>query len=327
MKRVSFGRRAAALSVAALVLVLLALAPGPLSACSMCRCSDPVFSALGEGLYTYGGFQIAVDWNRLDQTQGAEIPEGHEGEEHLRGSKHGGDFEEQVRNTITTTISYGWHERLTLVAQVPYTLNELTEAEEIQKADGLADPLFFVYGRVWASKFEQGLGRRAWLWAVFSVKTPWGQNDVTVDGERLDEHVQPGTGATNLAGGLSGLYLIDENSSLYASTMYTGTGRNEFGYKYGDNVQANVYYDRKLTNWLDGVLEVNYLYAKRDQVDALGLVEPNTGGNSLYLTPRVAVNVVRGLVARAAAQFPVWEDLNGIQDIKPAYTAGLTYVF
>ena len=35
----------------------------------------------------------------------------------------------------------------------------------------------------------------------------------------------------------------------------------------------------------------------------------------------------RGLVARAAAQFPVWEDLNGIQDIKPAFSAGLTYVF
>ena len=323
MRRVSCGRRA--VSIAALVVFLAALAPAPAPACSMCRCSDPVFSALGEGLYTYGGFQIAVDWNRLDQTQGAE---GHEGKEHLRGfGKHGGDFEEQVRNTVTATISYGWHERLTLVAQVPYAHNELTEADEVQKANGLGDPLFFVYGRIWASKFEQGLGRRAWLWAVFSVKTPWGENDVTADGVRLDEHVQPGTGATNLAGGLSGLFLIDGPSSVYASAMYTGTGRNEFGYKYGDNFQANVYYDRKLTDWLDAVLEVNYLYARRDQVDEIGLVDPNTGGNSLYLTPRIAVNVVKGLVARAAAQFPVWEDLNGIQDIKPAYTAGLTYVF
>jgi hypothetical protein len=312
-------------AAAALLLAATLASPPPAGACSMCRCSDPVFSALGEGLYTYGGFQIAVDWNRLDQTQGVE---GHEGGEHLlTRPKHGGDFEEQVRNTVTATFSYGWHERLSVVAQVPYSFNELTESEEIQKADGLSDPLFFLYGRIWASKFEQGLGRRAWLWAVFSVKTPWGENDASVDGERLDEHVQPGTGATNLAGGLSGLYLIDENSSLYASAMYTGTGRNEFGYKYGDNVQANVYYDRKLTDWLDGVLEVNYLFAKRDQIDEIGLVDPNTGGNSLYLTPRVAVNVVRGLVARAAAQFPVWEDLNGVQDIKPAFSAGLTYVF
>ena len=31
----------------------------------MCRCSDPVFSALGEGIYSYGGFQVALDWSRL----------------------------------------------------------------------------------------------------------------------------------------------------------------------------------------------------------------------------------------------------------------------
>jgi hypothetical protein len=159
------------------------------------------------------------------------------------------------------------------------------------------------------------------------VKTPWGKNDVTKDGQRLDEHVQPGTGATNISGGLSGLYLLDEDSSLYASAAYTGTGRNQFGYKYGNNVQANLVYDRKLTDWLDGVVELNFLDAKRDQIDMEGVPDPSTGGQTLYITPRVGVNVVRGLVARAAVQIPVWESLNGIQDVKPAFTAGLTYVF
>ncbi len=303
-----FRRRLCA--VFGLSILFLAL-PRQAAACSMCRCSDPVFSALGEGLYTYGGFQVAVDWNRLDQSQGA-----------------GPDFEAQVRNSITTTISYGWRERLTLVAQVPYTFNNLTEADGVQTADGPGDPAFSLYVRLWSSPFTQGLGRRAWISAVVAVKTPWGRNDVTsADGERLDEHVQPGTGATNVSGGLSGLYLFDESSSVYASVAYTGTGRNQFGYKYGDNVQANLVYDRKLTDRLDGLLEVNFLDAKRDQVDALGVPDPDTGGQTLYLTPRVGVHVVKGLVLRAAAQFPVWEHLNGIQDVKPAYTAGLTYVF
>lgn len=299
-------------SFAALGLSILCLAlPQPARACSMCRCSDPVFSALGEGLYTYGGFQVALDWNRLNQSQGA-----------------GEDLESQVRNSITTTISYGWRERLTFVAQVPYTFNHLTEGEEVQTADGLADPAFYLYVRLWSSPFAQGLGRRAWISAVVAVKTPWGKNDVTAaDGERLDEHVQPGTGATNLTGGLSGLYLLDAESSLYASVGYTGTGRNKYGYKYGNNVQANLVYDRKLTDWLDGLLEVNFLDARHDQIDALGIQDPDTGGQSLYLTPRIGVHVVKGLVLRAAAQFPVWENLNGIQDVKPAYTAGLTYVF
>ena len=291
------------------VILLLAL-PRAAAACSMCRCSDPVFSALGEGLYTYGGFQVALDWTRLDQNQGA-----------------GPDLEEQVRNSVVATLSYGWRERLTLVAQVPYTFNHLTERGEVETADGAGDPAFSLYIRLWSSKFSGGLGRRAWISAVVAVKTPWGKNDVTSDGERLDEHVQPGTGATNLVGGLSGLYLLDERSSLYASVAYTGTGRNDFGYKYGDNVQANLVYERKVTEWLDGVVELNFLDAKHDQVDRLGVPDLDTGGQTLYITPRVGVNIVRGLVARAAVQIPVWENLNGIQDVKPAFTAGLTYVF
>src|SRR5215472_10657554 len=298
------------LSAAALVVAALVLAPSPAAACSMCRCSDPVFSALGEGLYSYGGFQIALDWNRLNQTEGA-----------------GPDFEAQIRNTLTATIAYGWQDRLTVVAQIPYTFNHLTTSDGVETADAVGDPSFFVSARLWSSPFTQGLGRRAWISALFAVKTPWGNNDETEDGVRLDEHVQPGTGATNLTGGLNGLYLIAAESSIYASVAYTGTGRNKFGYKYGNNVQANVVYDRKVTESLDGLLEVNFLDAKHDQVDAAGVIDPNTGGQSLYLTPRIGVHLVHGLVLRAAAQFPVWKDLNGIQDIKPAYTAGLTYVF
>jgi hypothetical protein len=296
---------------AALCLSILLLGwSQPVSACSMCRCSDPVFSALGQGLYSYGGFQLALDWNRLNQSQGA-----------------GPELEAQVRNTMIATVSYGWQERLTLVAQVPYTFNHLTQDGGVETADGLADPAFYAYVRLWSSEFSGGLGRRAWISAVVGVKTAWGKNDVSEDGERLDEHVQPGTGATNLSGGLSGLYLLNEKSSLFASAAYTGTGRNKFGYKYGDNVQANLVYDRKLTDWLDGLVELNFLDAKRDQIDAAGVRDPDTGGQTLYITPRVGIKITRGLVARAAVQIPVWEHLNGIQDIKPAFTGGLTYVF
>jgi hypothetical protein len=212
------------------------------------------------------------------------------------------------------------------VAQVPYVWAHQTGAEGVEDAHDLGDPTFYVYGRLWASDFGPGLGRRAWLSAIFSVKTPWGENDAEEDGERLDEHVQPGTGATNLAGGLSFLYLFDADSSIYLSSLYTGTGRNDFGYKYGNNVQVNAVYDRRLTDWLDVLGEVNFLAANHDEIVS-GVQDPNTGGNTLFLTPRIAVNIVKGLVARTSAQFPVWKDLNGIQEIKPTYSAGLTWVF
>ena len=68
-------------------------------------------------------------------------------------------------------------------------------------------------------------------------------------------------------------------------------------------------YDLKLTDWLDSLLEVNFLDAGHDQVDTDGVVDPDTGGQTLYLTPRVGVHLVKGLVLRAAAQFPVWQNL------------------
>src|SRR5215469_11982108 len=158
------------LSAAALAVAVLVLTPSPAAACSMCRCSDPVFSALGEGLYSYGGFQIALDWNRLNQSEGA------------FGSP---DFEAQIRNTLTATIAYGWQDRLTVVAQIPYTFNHLTTADGVATADAAGDPSFFVSVRLWSSNFTQGLGRRAWISALVAVKTPWGNNDVTENGERL----------------------------------------------------------------------------------------------------------------------------------------------
>jgi hypothetical protein len=297
---------------AALVLALLGALAGARTAeaCSMCRCSDPVFSALGQGLYTHLGFKVALDWSRSDQSEGP--PD---------------DFEAQIRNTLTLTMSYSLQERFTFVAQLPYVWAHQNATDGVENATDLGDPAFYVYGRLWSSDFSQGLGRRAWLSAMVAVKTPWGKNNVTENGERLDEHVQPGTGATNLLGGLSFLYLFDEQSSIYASTTYTGTGRNDFGYKYGNNFQASVVYDRKLAEWVDGLLEVNFLDARRDEIDEAGLVDENTGGQSLYLTPRIAMHVGYGVVVRLAAQFPVWKNLNGIQDIKPTYSAGLTFVF
>jgi hypothetical protein len=59
----------------------------------------------------------------------------------------------------------------------------------------LADPDLYALVRLWSSDFTGGLGRRAWISAVGGVKTAWGKSDLTSGGVRLDEHLQPGTGA------------------------------------------------------------------------------------------------------------------------------------
>ena len=145
--------------------------------------------------------------------------------------------------------------------------------------------------------------------------------------ERVDEHAQPGTGSTDVFGGLSGVHLFDERSSLFASAQYRGTGRNSFGYKYGNLTMANLAYERKATESVDAVVEANFRHAGSDQVDASGELDPNTGGNIVYVTPRLVVNLGSGIVLRLAAQIPAWKSLSGVQSEKVNLNAGLTFLF
>ena len=297
------------------VLLLLVLTPSPARSCSMCRCGDPTFNALGTDIYSPGAFRLAVDWDRMEKSQGP--PE---------------ESESQVANTVTATVSYSLGERLNVVARVPYSFRSLTDSmdgvSETTDAHGLADPEFFVWFRLWASPLEAGIGRRSWVSVQVGVKTPWGQDDLTgPDGDRLDEHVQPGTGSTDVFAGLGGLYMLDSVSSVFGSVQYRWTGTNRYGYQYGRIFLANLGYERKLGSVVDAVLELNDRWAGEDTVDSSGERDPDTGGSILYVTPRVLVRLWGGLVARGAVLIPTFKDLNGYQAEKAIVSAGLTWSF
>ena len=74
---------------------------------------------------------------------------------------------------------------------------------------------------------------------------------------------------------------------------------------------ANLGYERKLGERWDAALELNARDAGRDEMDADGEEDPNTGGAILFLSPRLLVDLWRNLVARLAVQIPVWDDLEG----------------
>jgi hypothetical protein len=303
------------MSVLALVALATILAPARASACSICRCGDPTFNALGTSVYSDGQFHLALDWERFSKTQLTED----------------GGTDSEIENRYTATLSYSFGERFLLVARVPFSHRDLTTTlgEDVEKVstDGLGDPEIYGLVRLWSSDFSGGLGRRTWISAVFGVKTPWGRNDIVQDGLRVDEHAQSGTGSTDFYGGLSGFYLFDADSALFASAQYRGTGRNDFGYKYGNIAMVNTAYERKLSAVFDGVVELNFRHAGRDQVGFDGALDPNTGGSILYVTPRVLVNVGKGIVVRLSVQVPVLQRLYGVQDEKVNLNAGLTFLF
>ena len=306
------------LSLPALALGLLFAAAPPAAACSICRCGDPTFNALGNNIYSSGQFHLAVDWDRFNKTQSTD-----------EGGVPGTDHE--IENRVTLTLSYSIAERVVLVARVPYSFRHLTTTSEEGTGEvmtrGLSDPEIYALVRLWSSSFGPGLGRRTWISAVAGVKTPWGQNDLRQNGERVDEHAQPGTGSTDVFGGLSAIYLFDAQSSVFASSQYRGTARNSFGYKYGNILTLNVAYERKLTDSLDAVVEANFRHSGRDQVDDTREQDLNTGGSILYISPRIIVNVGGGVVLRLGAQIPTWRSLYGVQSEKVNFNGGLTFLF
>jgi len=318
--------RTPALSGLALVALLSLLTAPPAAGCSICRCGDPTFNALGTDVYKEGAFRVFLDWERFDKEQGTAAAEEEEVLKH-EGHEHGAGSESVVENRFTTSFSYSFGERAIAVARIPWSSRQLSEEGATDRSRDLSDPEIYALVRLWSSNFAAGLGRRAWLSALGGVKTSWGKNDLAADGERRDEHLQPGTGSTDWFGGLSGVYLLDTRSSLFASAQARRPGENDFGYEYGNIALANLGYERKLGKRLDGAVELNYRDAGRDRIDAEGTMDPNTGGAILYVTPRVIVDLGKGLVGRLAVQLPAYRDLNGEQTEKAVANVGLTYLF
>ena len=305
---------------AALLLLFVLLARRG-SACSICRCGDPTFNALGAAIYSPGQFRLALDWERFDKENGVSEP----------GSTEVTGNDAEIENRFTLSAAYSFGERLTLVGRLPFSVRNLTSSDTERATTthttGLSDPDLTALFRVWASDAAPGLGRRAWISLVAGVKTPWGRNDLSENGVRLDEHAQPGTGAMDVYGGLSAVVLLDPRSSMFASFQYRRTGTNDYGYRYGRMATANLAYERKLGSVVDAVLEANWRHAEQDVVDADGNRDPNTGGDLVYLTPRLVIDLGGGLLGRVGVQIPVVKSLYGDQTERANVNVGLTFLF
>lgn len=293
-------------------LVILAVA-GPLSlptaeACSICHCGDPTYSLFGSQIFVPNTLSLGVDADRFSKDQvGEDDPT-------LR--------EEETENRITFSAAYSIRRRLTLIARLPIADRTISTESEILSATGFSDPEFAIHVNALPSR------PATFLSVSLGVRTPWGQNNKQIDGERSEEHVQPGTGAVGGNAGLAFSRLLQTDATLFGSVLGRANGRNDFGYKYGNAVLANLAYERKLAGRLNGVFEVNYRYAAQDE-EEVGEKDPNTGGSVLYLSPKILVRLDKsqGLFFRIGVQIPVVENLFGDQDEKVNVLTGLTVRF
>lgn len=298
-----------------MVLMLsLPIVATPALGCSICRCGDPTYNALGNEGIAQEGWRLALDWDRVEKTQGG-----------------GGEQESLTERRTTLLAAFGVSEAVGVFLRVPFSQRRLESHEDGEAGQvavsGLADPEISLQWRLWSSAFDGEVGTRSRVYLTGGVKTDWGENDESAGGERLDEHVQPGTGATDEFIGIAASRQVDPATALFASVQHRLTGRNDHGYRYGRSTLLNVAYDRRLGARWDLVVEANYRQAGRDEIDGQGTRDPDTGGAITYLTPRMLFDLGHGWVLRASAQLPLYQHgLNGDQHERAVLNVGATYL-
>src|SRR5262249_33224608 len=145
--------------------------------------------------------------------------------------------------------------------RLPFANREITTVDEQSSLSGLSDPELQAHYRLYSPRPGSGVA------VSLGLRPGWGKNDGQLDGQRAEEHLQPGTGAAGVEPGLSLGRPMGANDGgwLFASLAGRFNGRNDAGYHYGDAVVANLGYERKLGGRVNAVLEANFRYAAKDE--------------------------------------------------------------
>jgi len=282
-------------------------------ACSVCGCGDPLASA-GEAYLGAGRLRLALDTELLTAR--------------ARSDDDPAFVEHVTQYTIRPVIAFSPADILTLVVQIPVIRKEWS-AEAPGNPTVTATPTglgdvdvaarVFVYTKIRLAQMS-----RETLAFTAGSSLPTGDNSAQVQGERLDEHAQLGTGALGPYSGV--LYAFRRDPwNFFGSVTGRLRLRNSYGYKYGSALLWSLRGDFRVLDWLSASVSFDGRYAAHD--DLQGTLQENTGGLVLAATPGLKLRVYEELWLYASAQIPVFTHLFGEQHVGPVFTASLQYTF
>ncbi len=226
---------------------------------------------------------------------------------------------------------YGFSERFLVLASLPVRKTrgdgELTEGPGGEPesehmtggATGVGD--LSVLGRYTVFSHHT-LDTSTLLAAVFGIKLPTGSTDRHSDqGEYLDAHLQLGTGSTDLLLGVSANHVLGRYS-VSANVLAAFTGNGEAGdasHRFGDSLNYDVTGKYRVSPTVTGEsanelflsLGVNGEYRRREKLD--GDTVPDSGGQTIYLTPGIQYVAGRHWVFESTWQYAVYHNLNETQ--------------
>ena len=278
------------------ILLLLAgiVASRAARACSQCMCGTPfpadVLGGVVPTRFTYGLEERYLSKsNALDEGPGTE---------------------EEREHRIAAFGLWRPLDRVALLARVPYAVKEIKTrplggAESVADAHGLGDAeLLAMVGIVHSAGLSLGV--------VAGAAAPTGANDLKdASGERLDAHLQAGTGAWTGSGGLN-VSVAAAGGSWEASALGRGSGTNQHGYRYGNVLLYTAGFTSRAGNGIRLLAQLNGRTAARDRLED-GTMGVNTGGTVVYAAPGARWVTGLGLSVEAAIQVPVTQSLYGDQ--------------
>ena len=278
-------------------LLLAFFATSEAMACSQCMCGTPFPAGVMGGVvptrFTYGlEDRYLSKTNALDEGPGSE---------------------DEREHRLAAFGLWRPHARLALIGRLPYSLKEITtrpegEASSIERARGLGDAELMTMIGLVQTNGERPLA----LGAVAGFNAPTGANELTDEtGERLDAHLQTGSGAWTGSGGLN-LAISTASGTWETSVVGRVNGTNSHGYHYGNTLLYNAGFTSRSRSGVRLMLQLNGRSATRDQLDG-GATGENTGGTVVYVAPGMRWVSSVGLGLEAAVQVPAIQSLYGDQ--------------
>jgi len=303
--------------LAVAVLTLMVSVPGV--ACDFCLLSQgisPLDTMKGMGI------KISERYTLVDQLyQGS--------------NKITNDGTKEVHWTTELTGFYGISPEFMVMAVLPYKNGRSNDAMGAGSASGLGDVALL--GRYTFLKSETADATTV-MAGLAGVKFATGSTDAkTSDGMGyLDSHMQTGTGSTDYLLGLSYSHSL-QRFSLSANMLGTITTEGKFGatrHEFGNALNYDMTGKYRLVPEAFEPVKPQVFLALgingevRQQEKEDGVAMPDSGGNTVYLSPGLQLVIAAHWVADLSYQHAIYHNLKGTQ-LGETYkvVSGITYLF
>lgn len=266
-------------------------------ACSLCFSHALGASLQGIGAQTLpkGKTIVGIEGLFFSKSNAAEDPGVREREHHWEYDLH---------------LYHGLNNQWLVNLAIPYVHNRIIRTDDSadESSAGLGD---MTVGTVY--QLKPTLQATVLTAFSLSVKLPTGANSEREEnGDLKEQHLQLGTGSTDVTGGVSFTWQGPHHLGLwYGGLSGRVNGSNSRGFRYGSAIFYSLGYSHPLSSGAVG-LELNGKVVAKDRRED-GSDDENSGGHVLFAALNVRWPVTKEIGLILSYQHPVLRSLNGDQ--------------